>query len=91
MSLITGDTTEPDVPDASPESFAPPPEAVRREMLRLQIEADTAEAVAEVVARKSEVIVEKGIHLSELDGETAADVRPLPPDPDAAGKGPTPG
>jgi hypothetical protein len=72
-------------------SLAPPDDAVRREMLRLEIEADRAEAIAQVVARKSEALAEQGIPLSQLGGEPAVAEPTLEPDPDAAAKGPTKG
>jgi hypothetical protein len=101
LSFLTGDAGEPEVSPAELASLAPPDEAVRREMLRLQQDANRAQAVAEVVARKSEVLAERGIPLSELvevepsneDPNQPAQppVATLPPDPDAAAKGPTRG
>jgi hypothetical protein len=98
LSFLTGDAGEPEVSQAELASLAPPDEAVRREMLRLQIEADHAQAVAETVARKSEVLAERGIHLSDLvdvepgPGKPKQPASPtLPPDPIAAKKGPTKG
>jgi hypothetical protein len=98
LSFLTGDAGEPDVSPAELASLAPPDEAVRREILRIQLDADHAQAVAEVVARKSEILAELGIPLSELvvvepsSGEPKQPAVPtLPSDPDAAKKGPTPG
>jgi hypothetical protein len=98
LSFLTGDIGEPEVSQAELASLAPPDEAVRREMLRLQIEADQAQAIAETVARKSEVLAERGIHLSDLvdveptsGGPKRPGVPTLPPDPAAAKKGPTKG
>ena len=46
------------------------PDEVRREMLRLQIEAERADLVAEAVALKSDELARRGIHLSDLaEGE----------------------
>jgi hypothetical protein len=68
LSFITGelpvDTTTP----ASPEVFAPPPDEVRREMLRLQLEAERADLTAETVALKADELARRGIHLSQLGG-----------------------
>ncbi len=67
---ILGFLTGRDLPEGtgteSAESLAPPEEAVRREMLRLQLEAEQADAVAESVALKSDVLAERGISLDEL-------------------------
>jgi hypothetical protein len=98
LSFLTGDVGEPEVSKADLASIAPPDEAVRREMLRLQIEADQAQAIAETVARKSEVLAERGIHLSQLVDVEPTGVQPkapgtptMEPDPAAAKKGPTKG
>jgi hypothetical protein len=66
ISFITGEVPV-DVPDpASAESLAPPDNAVRREMLRLQLEAERADMQAETVALKSDELTRLGIHLSQL-------------------------
>ncbi len=54
------------IPSTNPESLAPPDTAVRREMLRLQLEAERADQEAETVALKSDVLTKQGISLSEL-------------------------
>lgn len=67
---ILGFLTNRDLPphsEAEAESIAPPEDAVRREMLRLQLEAEQADAIAESVALKSDVLAERGIHLNELN------------------------
>jgi hypothetical protein len=84
--------------EAEAESLAPPEDAVRREMLRLQLEAEQADAVAESVALKSDVLAERGIHLeqlnaieeqaeavyaAEVEGVPAAPLAPAPPAPPA--------
>jgi len=87
--------TNSDLPQPSStesESLAPPDEAVRREMLRLQIEAEQADLVAESVAIRSDVLAERGIHLDELNAieeqaeaiyESEVEGRPIaPPPPD---------
>jgi hypothetical protein len=67
LGFITGrDTTESTGPE-SLESLAPPQDAVRREILRLRIEAEQADAVAESVALRSDVLAERGIHLDQLN------------------------
>jgi hypothetical protein len=72
LSFITGEAPPETGGPASPESLARPPEDVRREMLRLELEAQQAEAVAETVALKSDVLAQRGIHVSQLGGEPAA-------------------
>jgi hypothetical protein len=67
---ILGFLTNRDLPtgsEAEAESIAPPEDAVRREMLRLQLEAEQADAIAESVALKSDLLAEKGIHLDQLN------------------------
>jgi hypothetical protein len=65
LSFLTGTS---DIPDSggSPEAFAPPADDVRREMLRLEFAAAQADAVADAVALKSDVLAERGIHLDQL-------------------------
>ena len=66
MSFITGEIPVEVDPHTNPESLAPPDTAVRREMLRLQLEAERADQEAETVALKSDVLTKQGISLSEL-------------------------
>jgi hypothetical protein len=94
LAFITGatpsDVSRPD----NPEVFAPPPDEVRREMLRLQLEAERADLAAETIALKADELARRGIHLSELGGdvagpETAAGAEATPgpgaaPDPEAS-------
>jgi hypothetical protein len=94
---ILGFLTNRDLPEASgtesAESLNPPEDAVRREMLRLQIEAEQADLVAESVAIRSDVLAERGVHLNELNAieeqaeasyESEVEGRPIaPPPPDA--------
>jgi hypothetical protein len=77
LSFITGETGEPPLDAAELASFAPPDLEVRREMLRLQLEAERASLEAETVALRTDVILEQGIVL-EAGAETG----------DAAGEGP---
>ena len=73
ISFITGEVAV-DVPDpASAESLAPPDNAVRREMLRLQLEAERADMQAETVALKSDELSRLGIHLSQLGAPEPAE------------------
>ncbi len=88
LGFLTGrDLPEPTGTESA-ESLAPPPDDVRREMLRLEIEAMQADAVAETVALKSDVLADKGIHLDELGAieeqaeavyESEAEGRPIAP------------
>jgi hypothetical protein len=71
LSFITGEVVEEADVQASPDSLAPPPDEVRREMLRLQLEAERADLTAETVALKSDVLAQRGIHLSQLGGDEA--------------------
>ena len=66
LSFITGE--EP-VELGGPEeavSLAPPDDAVRREMLRLQFEAERADLEAESIANKTDVVLDEGIDLAAL-------------------------
>ena len=72
MSFITGDVATGNAdPAANASSLAPPPADVRREMRRLEIEAEVADLEAESVALKTDVVVEMGISLSALAGADA--------------------
>lgn len=68
LSFITGETPEEPATDASPESLAPPSEAVRREILRLEIDA----ARIELEAAQAEALAEAGIAISPA-GEPPAE------------------
>jgi len=79
LSFITGE--EP-VELGGPEeagSLAPPDEAVRREMLRLQFEAEKADLEAESIANKTDLVLDEGIDLTTLrtaePGDDLADVQ----------------
>jgi hypothetical protein len=78
LSFITGEVV-PETGDgpASPESLAPPPDDVRREMLRLQLEAERADLAAETVALKSDELAKRGIHLSEIGVDEAVLAEPV--------------
>jgi hypothetical protein len=72
---------------APPGSLAPPPEAVRREMLRLELEAQVANAQAEVEALAADAAVEAaatGGRPSVPSADSSAPPSPEPaPDADA--------
>jgi hypothetical protein len=57
---------------AAPGSLAPPSGAVRREMLRLELEAQVANAQAEVGSMEADAAIEEGRSLAPTDG-TAPD------------------
>ena len=63
-------------PAAAPGSLAPPPADVRREMLRLELEAQVANAQAEVESMVADAAVEEGRSLAAQSADAA--------DPDAA-------
>ena len=87
LSFITGEVTVESANATDPASFAPPSDDVRREMLRLQLEAERADLEAETVALKADVLAQRGIHVSDLGGSPAeADPASAAPAPaDAAG------
>ena len=69
LSFITGDVTAESHDEVNPDSFAPPPDEVRREMQRMQMEADLADLAAETVALKADVLAQRGVPLSELEAQ----------------------
>jgi hypothetical protein len=70
LSWISGEYDGPDEAPAPPGSLAPPPPAVRREMLRLELEAQVANLQAEAGAMAAEEAVEAGTAIA--DTETGA-------------------
>jgi hypothetical protein len=74
MSFITGEAPGESEPTPNPESLAPPDNAVRREIRRLEIEAERADLEAEAVALKTDVIVEQNISLADLASSGLPDV-----------------
>ncbi len=67
LSFITGNSmSDTGSGPANPESLAPPAAEVRREMVRLQLEAERADLTAETVALKADVLAQRGIHVSQL-------------------------
>ena len=69
-------------PSAAPGSLAPPPADVRREMLRLELEAQVANAQAEVEAMAADAAVEEGRSLAPADVSDAADAGEVTADAD---------
>ena len=57
---------------AAPGSLAPPPADVRREMLRLELEAQVANAQAEVESMAADVAVERGRRVAAPAADAAA-------------------
>ena len=84
LSFITGEqAVEVGGPEEA-ESLAPPDDAVRLEMLRLEFEAERADLEAEAVAMKTDAAVEQGIDLAAMADATApgpADATMPPPPP----------
>jgi hypothetical protein len=63
MSWISGDYDENAAAAPTPGSLAPPPLAVRREILRLELEAQVANAQAEVESMAADAAIEGGAPL----------------------------
>lgn len=72
MSWISGEYDEDAGAQAPPGSLSPPPAAVRREMLRLELEAQVANAQAEVEAMAADAALETGAPL-DLSGMASDD------------------
>ncbi|HEX2755128.1 MAG TPA: hypothetical protein VHM48_06675 [Candidatus Limnocylindrales bacterium] len=64
LGWISGDSDDGGEASASPGSLAPPPAEVRREMLRLELEAQVANAQAEVESMAADDAVEHGRSLA---------------------------
>jgi hypothetical protein len=60
LGWISGDYPADEGPSAAPGSLAPPPVEVRREMLRLELEAQVANAQAEVEAMAADEAIADG-------------------------------
>jgi hypothetical protein len=74
MGWISGDPDDGDSGAAAPGSLAPPPAEVRREMLRLSLEAQVANAQAEVESMAADEAIVSGRSLAapaEADGAEA--------------------
>ena len=73
LSWISGEYEPEDAASApAPGSLAPPPAEVRREMLRLELEAQVANAQAEVEALAADAAVEEGTSLAAFAEPSAA-------------------
>jgi hypothetical protein len=72
LSFITGETESEPVETADLDAIAPPADAVRREMLRMELEANLADLAAETVALKADALAERGVPLTELQAEAEA-------------------
>ena len=81
MGWISGDTDDEGSGTAAPGSLAPPPAEVRREMLRLSLEAQVANAQAEVESMAADEAIVSGRSLA-APAETVAD------EPEADGDAP---
>jgi hypothetical protein len=88
LSFITGEAPPETGGPASAESLARPDDAVRREMLRLQFEAERADLEAEAVAMKTDVVLEQGINLAELPDEEPVEGTAVADAADAEAAGP---
>jgi hypothetical protein len=87
MSWISGEYEEGESP-APPGSLSPPPPAVRREMLRLELEAQVANLQAEAGAIAAEAAVESGLPIEmpptvDVDAVFAEAAGPAPDSSDA--------
>lgn len=80
LSWISGEYDDDATASAAPGSLAPPNADVRREMLRLELEAQVANAQAEVESMVADAAVEGGVSLAP---EAAADEAPAATDDDA--------
>jgi hypothetical protein len=73
MSWISGEYDEDTEQPAPPGSLSPPPPEVRREMLRIELEAQVANLQAEAGAMAAEAAVESGMPLDIPDVATIDD------------------
>ena len=97
LSWISGEYAEDDGgAAATPGSLAPPPADVRREMLRLELEAQVANAQAEVEAMAADAAVEEGRPIPReapepnvlADSGEHAEPAAMPTEPNSAGGAP---
>ncbi len=96
LSWISGEYAEDDdAASPTPGSLAPPPADVRREMLRLELEAQVANAQAEVEAMAADAAIEQGRPIPreavQPDAVAAVAVDDAPADAVAADEPPAPG
>src|SRR3954447_17599665 len=83
LGWISGDYDDAAAATAAPGSLAPPPAEVRREMMRLELEAQLANAQAEVEAMAADAAVEEGKPLTASGAAAEAAPADLPSDIDA--------
>lgn len=76
MSWISGEYDEETEKPAPPGSLSPPPPEVRREMLRLELEAQVANLQAEAGAMAAEAAVESGMPIDNGSTEPYPDAAP---------------
>jgi hypothetical protein len=76
LSWLGGEDATPDEAPAPPGSLAPPPPAVRREILRLELQADIANLQAEADSIVAEAEVEAREEGGEASAPNAAEVAP---------------
>ena len=82
LGWISGDyDADAGASQAAPGSLAPPPVEVRREMLRLELEAEVANAQAEVESMAADAAVEEGRSLEPRAAADAADAPAATPAP----------
>jgi hypothetical protein len=70
LSFITGEVPEDYQEIGKPEALAPPPADVRREMLRMEVEAEIADLTAEAEAIAADEAVETGRPVTSADLES---------------------
>ena len=87
MSWISGDYDDDADKPAPPGSLSPPPPEVRREILRLELEAQVANLQAEADSMAAEAAVESGV---PIDAEAVAENGEGAPDVEAADAAATP-
>lgn len=88
LGWISGDYEDDGGTVAAPGSLAPPSADVRREMLRLELDAQVANAQAEVGAMAADEAIESGRSLEPASAEPVASA--ASPDPAASDREPTP-
>jgi len=89
MSWISGEYDEDTEKPAPPGSLSPPPPEVRREMIRLELEAQVANLQAEAGAMAAEAAVESGIPIDIAAPEPETDAAPTIDAAPANGVAPT--
>ena len=84
LGWISGEYPVDESAVATPESLAPPTADVRREMLRLELEAQVANAQAEVGSMEADAAIEEGRSLAPADAAAPDAAGPDAAAPDAA-------